>query len=139
MDTASPVANAIRLGFIYLFIITTTIIVQSAANKLMKILSDSLDKVEFPFKFTITMILLLYIIFAALLIDVLIWTAVVMFAGIFTDFLEAFTFAADNFTTLGAVENIESPWEFVGPVISLNGIVIIAFAVSAMYDALYKK
>lgn len=139
MDTAAPIANAIRLGFIYLFIITLTIIVQSVANKLMKILSNALDNVEFPFKFTITMILLLYIVFAALLIDVLIWTTVVMIAGLFNDFLDAFTFSADNFTTLGVGENIAPPWEFVGPVMSLNGIVIIAFAGSAVYDTLYNN
>lgn len=134
----SPVVNAVRLGFTYLFVITLTIIVQSIANKLMRLLADALWPTKFVFKSTITMILLLYIVFSALLIDTLIWTAFIMFSGVFTDFITAFTFSVDNFTTLGGDDPLESPWEYLGPVISLNGIVIIAFAVSAMYDALYK-
>lgn len=139
MDSpADTVLNSIRLGFTYLFIITLTIIVQSIANRIMKSIADSLEWVHFPQKLTILMILLLYVLFFAILIDILIWTAVVMIAGLFTDFLEAFAFATDNFTTLGGNGTIEPPWEYVGPVMSVNGIVIIAFGVSCMYSILYK-
>lgn len=139
MDIEHPAVNAIRLGLIYIIIITATIVVHSIANWLMRITADALQPRLLPWKLTITMIVLLYIVFLAIFIDILIWTAVVLAAGIFDDFLEAFTFATNNFTTLGGDSDpIESPWEFVGPVMSLNGIVIIALAVSAMYD-IYMK
>lgn len=138
MDTEHPAVNAIRLGLIYLIIITATIIVQSIANWLMRITANALQPRLIPWKLTITMIVLLYIVFLAIFIDILIWTAVLLAAGVFTDFLLAFTFATDNFTTLGGEDTVEAPWEFVGPVMSLNGIIIIAFAVSSMYDIYIK-
>jgi len=146
MDNAADtvlntVLNTIRIGLGFLLIITITIIVQSIANRIMKSLSDSLDWVYFPQKLTILMILLLYILFIAILIDLLVWTAALMAVGLFTDFLTAFAFSTNNFTTLGggAGVSLGPPYEFVGPVMSINGIVMIAFGVSCMYSILYKS
>lgn len=138
MDT-EVIFNTIRLGFIYTFIITLTIIVQAIANRIMKWTADALQRVEFPQKLAVTMIVLLYIVFVGILIDILIWTAVIMVLGLINDFLSAFSFATSNFTTNGGNGTFDSPWEFIGPVMSVNGIVIIAFAISSMYDILYNK
>lgn len=131
--------NAIRLGFIYTFIITLTIIVQAIANRIMEWTADALDRVDFPQKRAVTMIVLLYIVFVAILIDILIWTAVIMVLGLIDDFLSAFSFATSNFTTNGGNGSFDPPWEFIGPVMSVNGIVIIAFSISRMYDVFYNR
>lgn len=74
----------------------------------------------------------------AILVDIIIWSIVLMLAGLFTEYWDAFTFATDSFSTLGNEDNIEPPWEFVGPIIAVNGIVIIAFGISFIYSILYK-
>ncbi len=134
-----PVVNAIRIGLIYIFIITVTVLLQCFANYIMYELAKYMWKVCLPFKSTVIAVTLLYIVFLTILIDILIWTLVIMSAGMFTDFLDAFSFVTDNFTTLGGDDPLREPWEYVGPVMSINGIVIIAFAGAAMYDALYKS
>lgn len=127
------------LSIVYLLIIGLIVFVQVAANRIMKNISDFFDPREFPLKGPIFMLLLIYILVIAIVIDILIWTAVVMIAGIFTNFWEAFTFATDSFTTLGGEETIPPPWEYIGPVISVTGIVIIAFGGSCLYSILYKN
>jgi hypothetical protein len=104
----------------------------------MKWISDSFVGSDFPQRLTILMILLLYIVFAAILIDIFIWTAVILVAGLFTDFLQAFSFAAFNFTTTGTDVVLAPPWEYLGGVIAVNGIVIIAFAGAAMFGLMYR-
>lgn len=136
MDTT--VLTVIRLSLVFIFVITLTIIVQSVANRIMKWISDSFQCSDFPQRLTILMIVLLYIVFAAILIDIFIWTAVALIAGLFTDFLQAFSFAAFNFTTTGTDITLQPPWEFLGSVIAINGIIIIAFAGASMFGLLYR-
>lgn len=134
----AEIVTTIRLGLTYLAIIGLTIVVQAIANRAMKSTADFFENKDFPQKTAILMILLLYILFLAILVDIIIWSIVLMLAGIFHVYWDAFTFATDSFSTLGNGGNIEPPWEFVGPVIAVNGIVIIAFGVSCMYSILYK-
>lgn len=134
----SEIVTTIRLGLTYLVIIGLTIVVQAIANRAMKSTADFFENKDFPQKIAILMIILLYIVFSAILVDIIIWSIVLMLAGIFTDYWDAFTFATDSFSTLGNGGNIAPPWEFVSPVIAVNGIVIIAFSVSSMYSILYK-
>lgn len=131
-------ANALRLGFFYLVLIGLTVIVQSIANRLMKSFSYFVETKNFPAKGTIFMLVLIYIVIFAILIDILIWTAFIMISGVLPYFWDAFTFATDCFTTLGTIGSLEPPWEYLGPVIAVNGIVIIAFAGSCLYSILYK-
>lgn len=51
-----------------------------------------------------------------------------MYFEIFGNFHTAFTQSLDYFTILGTDEPLPEPWEYLGPMIALNGIVIIAFA-----------
>ena len=133
------VVNIIVFTLVYLTIIGLTIIIQVFANWLMRSTADFFQCKKFPFRNGVLLLILMYIQIFAIIADILIWSAVVMWAGIFTDFIDAFTFATDSFTTLGNGGNIASPWEYIGPVMAVNGIVVIAFAVTSLYDILHFK
>lgn len=130
--------DLVRLTTIYLGVIGLTVIVQSAANRLMKTTADFFEEKDFPQKLTILMVSLMYIQIIAILIDISIWAFILLIIGIYTEWWDAFTFATDSFSTLGNSGNVEPPWEYIGPVMAINGIVIIAFGVSCLYSILYK-
>jgi len=118
-------------------VIGLTVLVQAAANKFMQYVEHFIKRRDFFMKETVSILLLIWIVILAILVDVIVWSVVLLILGIFDD---AFTFATDSFTTLGGNNNIiiESPYQYIGPVISANGIVLIAFAGSYFYDLLYK-
>jgi hypothetical protein len=137
-DNMSEVWATLRIGIPYLIIIGLTVIVQSLANGLMKITSDFFETKCFPLKITVIMVIVIYILVLAVLFNILIWTLFLMLWDILPYFWDAFTFATDSFTTLGNGGLLESPYEFLGPVIAVNGIIIVAFGVSCLYTILYK-
>lgn len=129
--------NVISFGFIYLGIIGVTIIFQSIANKLMRWIADFFENKKFPLKVTILTLIIIYIEFVVILVDIIFWSGILMTIGVFNNYLEAFIFATDAFSTLGNGGNLEPPWEFLAPVMAVNGIVMIAFGGACMYSILY--
>jgi len=103
----------------------------------MQFVGDALRKFNFQFQITLLMIVLLYITIIALVIDVALWAITIMLLGIFPNFKSAFIYSMDSFSTLGGNQEVPEPWELLGPMIGLDGIVIIAFAVSFMYGIMY--
>lgn len=121
---------------IYFTLITTTIVIQAFSNKIMDSVSSILrDKYSTR---TVLLVLLLYITFLTLLIDILLWASVIYLLGIYGEFRLAMAYAIDSFSTLGG-KNLPPPWELLGPTIALNGIVIIAFGATYMFSTLYPE
>ena len=129
--------DVIRVTAVYAFIIALTVIVQSIANFLMKTFNNFLITKDFPLRGTLLVLILLYIIIIAILIDIFIWTTFLILSDLIIEFDDAFSFATDCFTTLGSTLILPDPWEFIGPVIALNGILVIAFAGACLYNILY--
>lgn len=124
---------------LYFILIIITVIVQSIINSLMEYSFILLSPLHILFINTFILITLTIILFFGLIVDILIWASVLNFLGVFPNFQQSVTQCMDFFTTLGVTEILPSPWQLLGPIIALNGIVIIAFSVSFMFNLISSK
>lgn len=116
-----------------ILIIIATIVVQNISNSLMWHTAKYLSSNYHQYNPSILLSVIIVIALLTLLVDIFIWALFLIFIGLFTNLTESLIFSFDNFTTLGALEPFESPWTYIGPLIALNGIVIVACAVSSAF------
>lgn len=117
---------------IYFSVITATIAIQAISN----IMADAIAKKFFGINHIAFVVILTYLTFFTILIDICLWSLVTVWLGVFEDFREAFAFVVDSFSTLGG-GYLGQPWQYLGPAIAINGIIMIAFAASYMFATIY--
>jgi len=123
--------------FIYIILITITILIQSIISYFITNISFYIKSKNIPFNKTIVLVLVMYIVFIALFIDVIIWAVILVFIGIFDSFSYALAQCLDYFTTLGTGDPLPSPYKLLGPIMALNGFIIISFSVAYIFYVLH--
>lgn len=121
----------------YAILIIITVIVQCIVNIILQFTANYIRQKNIPQKAAVILAALMYITILSLLFDVLLWAIVLMYFQVFEDFNISFTRCLNYFTTLGAGVPLPRKWELLGPIMSLNGIIIIAFAGSYMFGIAY--
>ena len=70
-------------------------------------------------------------------IDIGIWAAFIAIARIPLPQIEAFEFAFENYVALGYGDVVASAgWRLTGPIISLNGLLLIGWSVAAIFEVM---
>ena len=72
---------------------------------------------------------------AAGLSEVVLWTAALKYAGLFTTWTGAASYAATTYTTLGDVTHAPPPgWRMMGPIIAISGLFTFGWSGSVLVD-----
>ena len=82
----------------------------------------------------ITMIVLMF----AHVMEIAIWAVMLNFGGIIVKGTDIFTFAFENYTALGYGDALptEAPRRLIGPVIALNGLLLIGWSVAVIFEVM---
>lgn len=124
---------------ITIIIILLTILIQSLINYIAQHVLDNINFTDIKFKKTTSITLIFLLLFAGLIIDTIIWATYLYTIKVFDDFEYAFVRALDCFTTLGSNGGLPEPWNYLGPIMALNGFLIISFAGCYFFGLIYSK
>jgi len=83
----------------------------------------------------LVMITVVFGLLAAGLSEVVLWTAALKYAGLFTTWTGAASYAATTYTTLGDVTHAPPPgWRMMGPIIAISGLFTFGWSGSVLVD-----
>jgi hypothetical protein len=82
----------------------------------------------------ITMIVLMF----AHVVEIALWAVMLNFGGIIVKGTDIFTYAFENYTALGYGDALptEAPRRLIGPVIALNGLLLIGWSVAVIFEVM---
>lgn len=83
----------------------------------------------------LVMITVVFGLLTAALVEVVVWTAALKYAGLFPTWATAASYAATTYTTLGDVTHPPPPgWRMTGPVIAISGLFTFGWSGSVLVD-----
>jgi len=122
--------------FAFLMIGFTALIQIMASGLLLEIAGKTIRKDTPSWKLLLVFVGLVLIGVGALMLEILIWAYIMFWTGQFRTWQEAVSFCADKFTTLGSMDPLPEPWAVLGPIITINGIIMFSIVAASLFTTL---
>ena len=95
------------------------------------------DSLRFQVHLVLLMIAVVLVLNMAHLVEVAIWALLYSLFGVAPSHVSPFYFALANFTTLGYGDVLPvAPWEMLGPLTAMNGILLLGWSTAAIFAVL---
>ena len=95
------------------------------------------DSLRFQVHLVLLMIAVVLVLNVAHLVEVAIWALQYSLLGVAPSHVSPFYFALVNFTTLGYGDVLPvAPWEMLGPLTAMNGILLLGWSTAAIFAVL---
>jgi hypothetical protein len=95
------------------------------------------DSLRFQVHLVLLMIAVVLVLNMAHVVEVAIWALLYSLLGVAPSHVSPFYFALVNFTTLGYGDVLPvAPWEMLGPLTAMNGILLLGWSTAAIFAVL---
>jgi hypothetical protein len=97
--------------------------------------SKVLERQPVEWRADLVMALAVFALLAAVLVEMVLWTAAIKYAGLFQTWRGAAYYAANTYTTLGyGTKMLPEAWQMVGPIMAISGLFTFGWTGSVLVD-----
>ncbi len=135
IDQIFPVAPLLLGGAVLVGIVLIHGVLMRFAQERASRAGMRISGLSLSWRIEVVMISIAFTLLAASLLEVVVWTAVLKYAGIFATWSAAAAYAATMYTTLGNVLVPPPPgWHMLGPIIAISGLFTFGWSGSVLVD-----